>query len=119
MKTAGREAGKYCVVLKKVNDAFVMVTGPKLLTEVKRRKCNTEHLEPLPYVLEIKEDAAEEEVIAAYEKAGLVTKLDLKRPSAAQIKAEKVKPPKEEKKTEKKKEEKTKKEEKPKKEKKK
>lgn len=97
MKTAGREAGKYCVVLKKVNDAFVMVTGPKLLTGVKRRKCNVEHLEPLPYTLEIKEEAAEEEVIAALDRSGLVTKFDLKKPSAAEVKAEKAKPTKEEK----------------------
>mgnify|MGYP001117271063 CR=1 FL=1 len=113
MKIAGRESGKYCVVLKKVNDAFVLVTGPKLLTGVKRRRANVEHLEPLPYTLEIKEDAAEEEVIVAFEKAGLVTKFDLKRPSAAEVKAEKAKPAKEEKAKEKiKKEEK--KEEKPK-----
>lgn len=97
MKIAGREAGKYCVVLKKVNDAFVLITGPKLLTDVKRRKCNIEHLEPLPYTLEIKEDAIEEEVIAAFDKAGLVTKFGLKRPSAAEVKAEKAKPAKEEK----------------------
>ena len=111
MKVAGREAGKYCVVLKKENEAFVLVTGPKLLTGVKRRKCNVDHLEPLPNLLEVKENAADEEVIAALEKAGLVTKLNLKRPSAAEVKAEKAKP-KEEKKE-------VKKEEKPKKEKKK
>jgi large subunit ribosomal protein L14e len=108
MKIVGREAGKYCVVLKKENDAFVLITGPKLLTGVKRRKCNIEHLEPLPYLLEIKENAADEEVIAAYEKAGLVTKFGLKRPSAADIKAETAKP-KEEKKEKKKEEDKKKK----------
>jgi large subunit ribosomal protein L14e len=101
MKVVGREAGKYCTVLKKINDAFVMVTGPKLLTGIKRRRCNIQHLEPLPYVLEIKEDATDEEVIAAYEKAGLITKLNLKKPSAAEIKAEKAKPAKEEKSKEK------------------
>jgi len=108
MKTAGREAGKYCVVLKKTNDAFVIVTGPKLLTGVKRRRSNVDHLEPLPFTLEIKEDAPEEEVIVAFEKAGLVTKFGLKRPSAAEVKG---KPGKEEKAKEKKEE---KKEEKPK-----
>lgn len=110
MKTAGREGGKYCVVLKKEGEAFVLVTGPKILTGVKRRKCNIEHLEPLPNVLEIKEGASDEEVLAAYEKGGLTTKLDLKKPSAAEVKAEKAKQekPKEEKKE--KKEEKPKKE---------
>ena len=100
MKIAGREAGKYCIVLKKESDAFVIVTGPRILSGVKRRKCNIEHLEPLPHILEIKEGASDEEVLAAYEKAGLITKLNLKRPSAAEVKAEKAKPekPKEEKK---------------------
>ncbi len=91
LKVAGREAGKYCVVLKKIDDNFVLVTGPKLLTGVRRRRCNVEHLEALPYVLEIKEDASDEEVIAAYEKANLISKFNLKKPSAAQLKAEKEK----------------------------
>ncbi|MDI6798810.1 MAG: 50S ribosomal protein L14e [Candidatus Aenigmarchaeota archaeon] len=105
MKVAGRESGRYCVVLKKISDAFVLVTGPKILTGVKRRKCNIEHLEALPYNLEIKEDASDEEVISAFEKANLTKKLDLKLPSAAEVKAEKekVKP---EKKTKEKKEKK-------------
>jgi large subunit ribosomal protein L14e len=117
MKIAGREAGKYCVVVKKMNDAFVEVTGPKILTGVKRRRANIEHLEPLEYVLQINDSASDEDVVAALEKAGLVTKLGLKKPSAADMKAEKAKPEKEakEEKAEKK-EAKEKKEEKPKKE---
>jgi large subunit ribosomal protein L14e len=105
MKVAGRETGHYCVVLKKEGEAFVLVTGPKILTGVKRRKCNINHLEPLSHILEIKENAADEEILDAYEKAGLVTKLNLKRPSAAEVKAEKAKP-KEEKKEKAKKEKK-------------
>ena len=103
MKTAGREAGKYCVVLKKIDDAFVSVTGPRLLTGVKRRKCNIAHLEATQHIIEIKEEASDEEVIEAMDKAGLTKKLGLKKPSAAEIKAEKAKP-KEEKPKEKKEE---------------
>jgi large subunit ribosomal protein L14e len=119
MKICGRESGKYAVVIKKLkdektkSDAFVLITGPKLLTGVKRRKCNIVHLEPTQYSLEIKEDAQDEEVIEAYKKANLTTKLDFKLPSAAELKAEKAKPAKEEKKPEKKPKE-EKKEEKPK-----
>lgn len=112
LKISGREAGKYCVVLKmgkdKKDKAFVLITGPKLLTEVKRRRCNIEHLEPTSYKLEIKEEATEEEVISAFEKAGLVAKFNLKRPSAAEIKAEKAKPEKIKEEKPKKKEEKKK-----------
>ncbi len=101
MKLAGREAGSYCVVVKpagtkKEDKSFVFVTGPKLLTGVKRRKCNIDHLKATEYKLEIKEDVSDEEVIAAYEKAGLITKLNLKKPSAAQIKMKEEKAKKKE-----------------------
>lgn len=97
MKVTGREAGKYCVVLKKEGKAFVLVTGPKILTGVKRRKANIEHLEPTKYIIEIPENAADELVLDGFQKAGLFTKLGLKKPSAADVKAEKAKVPKEEK----------------------
>ena len=112
IKTAGREAGKYCTVLKKIDDAFVSVTGPKLLTGVKRRKCNVSHLEATQYAIEIKEEASDEEVMQAMDKAGLIKKLDLKKPSAAEMKAEKAKPKEERPKEEKPKEKETKKKEK-------
>jgi len=81
IKIAGREAGKYCVVVKKLEDNFVLVTGPRSVTQVKRRKCNILHLEPLKETLNIKADASDEEVIKAYEEASLFSKLDLQRPS--------------------------------------
>ena len=86
MKNTGREAGRYCVVVKKINSSFVFATGPKLLTGVKRRRANVDHLNATEYKIEIKEDATDEEVIAAMEKLNLITKLKLKRPSAAQMK---------------------------------
>ncbi|MFH8080961.1 MAG: 50S ribosomal protein L14e [Candidatus Aenigmatarchaeota archaeon] len=107
IKTTGREAGRYCVVLKIIDSNFVLVTGPKALTGVKRRKCNVLHLEPTQYSLKIKEDASDKEVIEAYEKAGLISKLNLKKPSPEELKEEKEKP-KEEKKVEAKKSKKTK-----------
>jgi large subunit ribosomal protein L14e len=81
LKVAGREAGKYCVVVKKLDANFVLVTGPRSVTHVKRRKCNILHLEPLKESLEIKDDASDEDVIRAYEHASLFTKLDLPKPS--------------------------------------
>ena len=114
MKISGRESGKYCVVLKKENEAFVLIAGPKILTGVKRRRCNIEHLEPLPYFVEIKENAADEEIITALDKAGLITKFDLKRPSAGELKGEKTKPEKKEEKHKEKSKEEEKEEEKPK-----
>jgi len=62
MKTAGREEGKLCVVIKEMDDNFVLVTGPKSLTKVKRRRCNIEHLEPLGIGINIKADASDSDV---------------------------------------------------------
>lgn len=92
LKIAGREAGGYCVVIKpagtsKQEKSFVTVTGPKLLTGVKRRKANIAHLKATENKLEVAEDASDEQVIAAYDKAGLTSKLGLKKPSAAEMKA--------------------------------
>ena len=92
MKVAGREAGKYCVVVKaagkgKNEKSFVFVTGPKLLTGIKRRRSNIDHLKATDHKLEVKENSNDEEVISAYEKAGLIVKLNLKKPSAADLKA--------------------------------
>lgn len=86
VKTAGREAGKFSVVLKKIDEQFVLITGPKLLTGVKRRRCNINHLEPTPYTMKIKEGATDKEVIKGYENAGLMTKLGLKKPSPEIVK---------------------------------
>jgi large subunit ribosomal protein L14e len=97
LKIVGREAGKICTVVKKITEGksksqpFVLITGPKLLTDVKRIRCNIEHLEATQYTVSIKEDASDEEVIEAYKKAGLITKFNLKLPSAGEMKAEKTK----------------------------
>jgi len=117
MKIAGREAGRYACVLKKLDNTFVLITGPKILTGVKRRRCNVDHLEPTPYSLRIKEEASDAEVIKAYEEAGLLKKLGLKLPHPGElkevgierVKEKKVKPKKVEVEKKEKKEEKLKK----------
>jgi len=115
MKVAGREAGKYCVVLKKMDNTFVLITGPKQLTGVKRRRCNVEHLEPTQYSLKIAAEAADDVVIKAYDAIGLTKKLSLRLPSPEVMKevekkikeiSKKVEKPKEKKPEKPKKEEK-------------
>jgi large subunit ribosomal protein L14e len=87
VKTVGREKGKYCVVIKNVdNKNFVIISGPKALTGVKRRRVNVIHLQPLHYKLEIKEDASDEEILEAWKKSGLIEKFGLKIPSAVELK---------------------------------
>lgn len=80
MKTAGREAGKYCVVVKKEDENFVMVTGPRSITSVKRRRCNINHLEPLTEKINIKSDASDADVLKAYQDASVFVKLGLEKP---------------------------------------
>ena len=77
LKTAGREAGRYCVVIKNMDESFVMVTGPKELTSVKRRRCNVNHLEPLMETIKIKSDASDSEVLKAFQQSSLIDKLGM------------------------------------------
>ncbi|MCG3215086.1 MAG: 50S ribosomal protein L14e [Candidatus Heimdallarchaeota archaeon] len=68
VKTNGREAGKKAVIVDLINPNYVLVTGPKTITSVRRRRCNIGHIEPTDKVISIKRDASDEEVIAAIEK---------------------------------------------------
>lgn len=70
IKTYGREAGKKCVIVDVIDKNFVLITGPKGINKVKRRKANVNHLEPTQEKLEIKRDAADEEVVEALKSAG-------------------------------------------------
>jgi large subunit ribosomal protein L14e len=80
LKTAGREAGKYCVIIKKMDENFVIVTGPKSLTRVKRRRCNINHLEPMTEKIDIKNDASDTDVLKAYQEASIFVKLGIEKP---------------------------------------
>jgi len=68
---AGRRAGRKCVIVDIIDDKFVVVTGPKELTGVRRRRMNIKHLEPLDKKVEIKKGAEDAEVLEAIKQAGL------------------------------------------------
>jgi len=86
LKTAGREAGRYCIVLKKMDENFVLVTGPKETTKVKRRRCNIEHLEPLMEKIKIAAEASDSEVMKEFSREGLYEKLGIKKPDTESLK---------------------------------
>ncbi|MDJ0269373.1 MAG: 50S ribosomal protein L14e [Aigarchaeota archaeon] len=71
VKLAGRDAGGKCVIVGVVDKQAVIVTGPKRLTNVRRRKVNVAHLAFTPKKLEIKEEASDDEVLKAIQEAGL------------------------------------------------
>jgi len=62
VKLSGRETGKKCVVVDVVDKNFVLVTGPKSVTGVRRRRTNVDHLEPTAEVVEVKKGAADDDV---------------------------------------------------------
>ena len=66
-KTTGKDAGKYCVIVEKIDDNFVMTEG----VAQKKKKTNIKHLEPLPKVLDIKKGASLEEVKKKLEEENL------------------------------------------------
>jgi large subunit ribosomal protein L14e len=65
IKTAGREKGKKCVIIDIIDKNFVLITGPKSLTGVKRRKVNIKHLKPTEEKIKIKKGASDEAVLKA------------------------------------------------------
>ena len=69
VKLLGRESGKKCVVVDIVDKNFALVTGPKSVSGVRRRRTNVDHLEPTPETIEVKKGAADEEVEKALTKA--------------------------------------------------
>jgi large subunit ribosomal protein L14e len=70
VKLSGREAGRKCVVVDVVDKSFVLITGPKKVTGVRRRRANVNHVEPLQDTVEIKRGASDDEVQQALKTAG-------------------------------------------------
>ena len=71
-KTMGREAGRKCVIVDVIDENTVLITGPKQLTGVKRRRANIKHLVPLEQTVKINKGASDEEVLKALQEAGLL-----------------------------------------------
>ena len=78
VKTMGREAGSLCIVIEKKDESYVLVTGPRQLSGVKRRNCNIRHLEPLETILTFAADADDEAIEKTIEEAGLTDKFRTK-----------------------------------------
>jgi large subunit ribosomal protein L14e len=66
VKIAGHEAGKKCVIVDVIDRTYVLVAG----LEIKRKRCNVAHLEPLPQKLDIAKDASDEDIKRAFEAIG-------------------------------------------------
>ena len=70
LKLAGREAGKKCVIIEVVDKGFVLITGPKKVTGVKRRRASINHIAPLKDKIVIKRNSSDDEVTQILETTG-------------------------------------------------
>ncbi|MFX0059723.1 MAG: 50S ribosomal protein L14e [Candidatus Hodarchaeota archaeon] len=71
VKTMGREAGKYCVVVDVIDKNYILIDGLK----VRRRRTNYKHIEPTSESISIKKGATHNDVEAAIKKAKLEKKM--------------------------------------------
>ena len=62
LKIAGRDAGKIGVIIKVIDDKYVMIDG-----FTRRKKVNKKHIIPLKKKVDIKEDANREEILPLIE----------------------------------------------------
>lgn len=69
VKIAGRDSGKECLIVDKLEGSFVMIDG---LT--RRKKCNIKHLEILPKEAKLEKKASHEEVMTALRSLGIKEK---------------------------------------------
>ncbi|MEM1990643.1 MAG: 50S ribosomal protein L14e [Candidatus Bathyarchaeia archaeon] len=72
VKVRGRESGRRCVILDIIDKNFVLITGPKNVTGVRRRRVNINHLKPTEKVLKVRRGASDEEVYKALVESGML-----------------------------------------------
>ena len=65
IKTAGREAGKKCVIVDVIDNNYVLIDG-----DVRRKRCNITHLEPLGETIKIEKNASHDVIVSEFKKLG-------------------------------------------------
>ncbi len=75
VKVVGRETGRKCVVVDMINKNFALITGPKKVTGIKRRRVNVSHIEPTKTKVSIKRGATDEEIVQALTEASKLEEL--------------------------------------------
>ncbi len=73
VKTTGREAGSYGVVVDVIDKNYALIEGLK----IRRRRVNFKHLEPVEEKVDIKKGASDKDLAAAIKKvSGLEAKMN-------------------------------------------
>ena len=75
IKTSGREAKRKCVIVNIIDKSFVLITGPKSLTGVKRRRANVNHLQATDEVVKIESGASDEDITQILKETNKLEKL--------------------------------------------
>jgi len=70
VKVAGRDAGHRCVVVDLIDKNFVLITGPKNLSGIKRKRVNINHIKATADRIDITKGESDENVAKTLEVAG-------------------------------------------------
>lgn len=74
VKTAGRDAGKKCVIVDEIDKNYVLIDG-----QTRRKRCNRAHLEPLKEKIKIRKGASHDSVVSALKEANIEVKEKVKK----------------------------------------
>jgi len=72
VKKGGRESGLKCVIVDEMDENYVLVTGPKSVSGVRRRRVNIDHLTPTEKTVRIRRGASDQDVASALSRSNLV-----------------------------------------------
>lgn len=75
VKRFGREAGRKCVIVDVMDKSFVLITGPKKVTGVRRRRANINHIEPIQVKIDVNRGASDEDITSVLESSGLLEEM--------------------------------------------
>lgn len=75
VKQFGRECCRKCVIIDVMDKSFALITGPKKVTGIKRRRVNINHIMPLEDKIDIKRGASDDEVTQGLEDAGILEEM--------------------------------------------
>jgi large subunit ribosomal protein L14e len=74
------------VIVDVMDKSFVLVTGPKSVSGVRRRRANVNHVEPLQDKIDVNRGASDEEVVEALKTAGkLETMAQMVKPALSSV----------------------------------
>jgi len=71
VKITGREAGKKCIIVDVIDKNFLLITGPKQVNGVKRRRVNVSHVELTEKKVNVSRGESDEEIMKALDAEAL------------------------------------------------